>query len=79
VELDERIARAIEENPGGSVKYLRQAALGEMALEIQDEMERKWSAVEEVNPEVIAIWHDAEALKAWVAEVGAITGDGTGE
>lgn len=72
VELDERIARAMRESPDASIAYTRQAALADMALEMQAEMEKQWPTVEELNLEVQEIYRDPEALKAWIEDADAM-------
>lgn len=79
VELDERIARAMKENPGASITYARQAALADMALEMQAELEDRWPTVDALNLELQEIYGDLEALRDWVAETDAMAIEDTGD
>ncbi|RPE44125.1 hypothetical protein EDD90_7355 [Streptomyces sp. Ag109_O5-1] len=70
-ELDDRVARMMQENPHRSIKFTRHAALTEMALEVQQEMENKWDAVGEAGRGLDLIWRNPEELKRWIEETKA--------
>lgn len=79
VELDERVAQAVKEHRGASLKYIRQGALADMALEIQKEMEERWDVVEELGDQVQSIYNDPEALQRWIDETETGTTDQAGD
>lgn len=68
VELDERISKYAKEHAGKGVPYIKRAALGSMAADIEEEIERKLETISRYALRAESVWHDVEGLRAFVAE-----------
>ncbi|MFM9652797.1 helix-turn-helix domain-containing protein [Streptomyces galilaeus] len=70
-ELDDRVARKMQENPDSSIRFTRHAALTEMAVEVQEEMESRWEVVAAMQQDLEPIWGNPDQLEKWIADTDA--------